>query len=760
MMQLRDASWTEPAEGEGARSGRLDVFQLLRIFRQYKWLILGITVLGTLAAAYLGAQRTPTYTATASMMIEPRQNQVVDMEAVVAALAADEYTVATQTKLLLSREHIELVMASMDLFHDPEFSPSPGSERSGPLPVVLDGLISQAVAWLPETAQRQVTPTRHDASGPVSPKDAAIERFADRLDVRQEGKSYVISVQFTSPDPIKAAAIANRTAALFVENARESKLAATSQASAWLGERVSALREEVTQAERAIEDFRVQNGLYSTRAGADLDLSELEALNNELVRLRTEIASRRATLGLIEQKRAAGQSLDEVAEVGSSPAIQRLRQDESALLRREAELSATLGPRHPSMVMLAFEKEKIKAKIDQELGHIVQALTDGQALMESRQQAIQDEIAGLRTKGARQSQLEIQLRELEREAQATRELHDTFLQRFKETREQQALVQSDVHIVSRALPPNAPASPGPKVFGAVGFTVSFMGSALLALLVARRDRALRDAVQIKHAFGLDTICTVPALRLRRGKMPHQYMLAKPLSAYAEAMRSAYLALREELDIEAEAPSRAGRTVLITSSLPGEGKSTFALSLATLIAQQRHKVLIIDLDLRHPSVHRGVSVVPAAGIIEYCADEALAWQDIVQEDPPTKLHAIVSHGPKAPVCPNPVALMESERLRALFQTLRQEFDVIVIDSPPLLGVIEARMATAFADAAIFAVGWGKVDAETAQEALHYLRRAELPVVGATLTQVNLDKQARYYDARLAKHRRKFDRYYVN
>ncbi len=759
MMQLQDDSWHEAPEPPPHKSA-LDLFQLIKIFRQSKWLVLAITLLGTGAAIYIGAQRTPTYTAAASIIIEPHENQVVDMAAVTAAMPADEFTVATQLKLLTSREHVEQVMDSLHLFDDPAYRPDPETETARSLPFGLDYLIGQALAWLPDKEPLS-SPAASSLADHLSPKDAAIEQFSNALEVRQEGKSFVLTVLFTAPDPIKAAAIANRTAALFVDRARADKLKATSEASGWLGERVAVLRDELTKAEGAVEEFRARNGLFYTRAGSvDLDASELAALNNELVRLRTDAANRRATLALIEQKRGGGEDLDEVAEIGASPTILRLRQDEGNLVRREAELAAVYGPRHPNMVTVRGEREKVTAKISQEINGIIQSLNDGLRLMEARQQEIEDQIGSLRARGTQQSQSEIQLRELEREAQASRTLYDTFLQRFKETKEQQALVQPDVRIVSRALPPNAPSSPGPKVFGVIGFTVSFMASTLAALLVARLDKSLREAGQIKSRLGIETICTVPALKLPRGQTPHRYLLDRPLSAYAEAIRSAYLAIRDGLKPDNYNRKPGAHVVLVTSSLPGEGKSTFALSLATLIAQQGHKALIVDLDIRHPSVHRDFRDMPAAGIIEYCNDEDMSWRSIIHEDVTSGLNVIVGQGRGERKCLNPVALMENDRLRAVFRELRLEYDLIVIDSPPLLGVIEARMATAFADAAIFVIGWGKVDVETAQESLQYLRRAQLPVVGAVLTQVHMARQAKYYNDHLAKHYKKFDRYYIN
>ena len=720
------------------RSDVLDFFQFAKILRQYKWLVLGITLLCTGAAYYIGTKQTPTYTATASVIIEPGRDQAIGTEALVSAAATDEFTVATQMNLLSSRKHIERVMDSLDLFNDEEFNDS-------------------------ESDQPQVTPDIKSAVAHETSKEAAIERFMDRLEVRQEGKSYVISVRFTSTDPVKAAGIVNQTTELYVSGARADKLKATDEASGWLGNRVETLREEVKQAENAVEQFRTENSLFYTREGStDLDDSELLAQNTELVRLNTEVANQRELMQLIEKKKARGESLDELPEIGSSPTIVRLRQDESALLRREAELAVTYGKRHPTMVAIAEEKAKIAAKINKETIRIVEALRTTLQLMEIHKSTIENKIAALHDKSNKQGQLEIKLRELEREAQASRKLYDTLLQRFKETREQQALVQSDVRVVSSAAPPSFPSSPGPTVFAVVGFTASLLMSTLAALLAARLDKSVRDPARIKEELGLDMICSVPSLNLRAQPLPHRYLIEKPLSAYAEAMRSAYLSIRDNLRVGGAAhPSESrAKVILVTSSLPSEGKSTFAMSLATLIGQQQHKALIIDLDIRHPTIHRNLNSSPPAGIVEFCQNERLAWTDIVYHDRYAQLDVIVGYGSGEQTCPNPVTMMESGRLQEIFQTLREHYDLIIIDSPPVLAVSEARMVMSFADAAVFVMRWGKVDVETAREAIGYLNRAELPIVTAVLTQVNMAKQAKYYDDKVSKHYKKFEKYYTN
>ena len=248
-------------------------------------------------------------------------------------------------------------------------------------------------------------------------------------------------------------------------------------------------------------------------------------------------------------------------------------------------------------------------------------------------------------------------------------MYDTFLQRYRETKQQEDIQQPDVRVVTVAAPPTAPSSLGWKVFTAAGFTASFVLSSVLALVLDRLDRGIRSSREVESMLGLQTLAMVPKLdRLKRNQKLHQYLREKPLSSYAEQIRAVFTALKSG------APGQPQPKVfLVTSSLPEEGKTALVVSLATLAARSNKKVLIIDLDLRHPSVHRELGWQVSAGIVEYMSNER-SLEEVIHHDLETGLHFL----PVKTQTTNPVDLIESERMRQLVDVCRANYDYVIIE----------------------------------------------------------------------------------
>jgi exopolysaccharide transport family protein len=737
------------AEGSG-----VDVKDLVAILRRRRGVIFGTVFVITSLALITGLQITPKYTAKALVMIDPRQAKVVDVQAVLQGLGTDAPTVETQVKVLKSRSHIEQVMESLGLFADPEFNravdrgPTPVLPRFGSLGEIL-------ASWLPDEwlIATGLAEEPQPSGSPVAAelvREAAIERFDDRYKVTQEGRSYVIGVSFTSTDPKKAAEIANRAAELYVEGQRRLKLDATVRASDFLGSRLDALKAEVQRAETAVAEFRKANKLVDAR-GSSLKEAQLADLSRELVTARAQLAETQAKLKLIKELRdRGGDELASVADVLNSQVIVDLRRQEAQLLREESELKTFYGERHPKMLNLINEKANLQAKVRTEVDRIIKNLDNDVKVAASRVAALERETAALGAQTAEQRELAVQLRQLEREAEASRQLYESFLQRFKETSEQQGIVESDARLISAASPPEKPSSPGPMLFGAVGFTASLMLGTLLALLLERLDSGLRTGRQVEEALGIPALGLVPRLdHLKRRQRPHQYLLAKPLSAYAESLRSIFTSLR--LSNVDDPP----KVVLVTSSLPQEGKTTLALSLASFAARSSQRVLLLDLDLRHPSIHRDLDLKPATGFVELMAGEA-SLEDVIVHDEETGIDLL----PIKKQTANPTDILGSQKMRSLLAELRASYDFVVIDSAPLLGVTDSKVAALLADKVLFVAKWEKTNVETARNGLQHLLEIKAPVAGAVLTQVDIKRHAMYGYGDVGQYYGKYQRYYVN
>jgi capsular exopolysaccharide synthesis family protein len=623
----------------------------------------------------------------------------------------------------------------LNLVSDPGFVPG-RTARSGSVsaPVAL------LAGWLPDWMADQLPVRWASATGitsggaqglePELLREQAIDALQGDLKVVQSGRSYVLSISYTCTRPHDAARIANGIAAAYVDVQLDEKLAATRRASEWLGEQVAQLRWRVLAAELAIEEFRAANGLVAAD-GAPLDSHQLAIITNALVDARAERSAKEARLHSLRKMRERGHGLQSAAEVLSSPLILNLRAREMELLREEAQLSREYGRHHPLILELRAEQDKLADRIEHEIDSVIANLENDVALARSREHAHAEHLREAKGQSAVTGQAEVQLRELEREAAASRSLYETLLIRLKETEQQQEIVQADARLISPAKMPNAPSSPSPKLFAMVGFTASLVFGSILALLVEQLDSTLRTARQVEDLLGVPSLGLVPKVPdAEAGTRLHRHMIDQPQSAYAEAVH----ALHTQVCLAGvDRPSPAA--IIVTSALPGEGKTSLAASLAVFAVQLGHKTLLVDLDLRRPAVAGEFNAKPKADLLAVLAGTGRI-EDAIVRDRGSGVSLLIGghdHG-------NPITLLTSKRLQAVLRAARQAYDYVIIDTPPVLGLPDVKALSPVADAILFVVQWDRTKRDAAAAALKQLADVAADVSGVVLNQVDIKRHA--------------------
>ena len=392
------------------------------------------------------------------------------------------------------------------------------------------------------------------------------------------------------------------------------------------------------------------------------------------------------------------------------------------------------------------------ARLDERIAELKKEVEQAGAAV---QQTVQRRLdaAGQNSPGD-EREADVRLRELEREGSARDQLYTNLVRRQKELRYQQEIVGSDVRILSLASPPDHPSSPSPLLFIFPAFVLFSMGGCMLAVAAERLDRGLRSEQEVVEALGLPCLGLVSQLS-RTGRIrPHKYLLRHPFSAYTEGIRSVVAGLH------LTTPHEASKIILTSSSVPSEGKTTLAVSLAVYIAQIRRRVLLVDLDFRHPTVQRSLRTKAKRGVVDLLLHD-LPPADVIQRVP----HLGLDFLPMTRCPVDPVTLFAGDQLTRLLHQLRESYDCVIVDGPPLLGVTESRLLAAMADKVLFVVKWGSTRRETAQNAVNVLRSAgcldqDRAQPSTVLTQVDLKEHARYRYGDVGEHFVKYEKYYSN
>lgn len=695
-----------------------DLRSLLRVFLARRWTIAGTIALCTTLALVAILQITPLYSASTLIMVGQRENKVLDQEAFLAGLPMDSATIENQIQILRSWSLAERVVLKLNLVNDPEFDPSKGASWTANL---------NPLNWF-SSPRRKIGAGAEEKAKAVDP--AVLRRFASNLTVTAQGRSSVIKVTFDSPDREKAALIANAVADQYIVDQLETKFEAAKRTTDWLNERLGQLADQVRASESAVEQYRSENDLMDGKGGNSLANEQLSELNGQIVLARSNLAEQDAKFKQVNSLYKAGGNADSIASVINSPLILTLRGQQAELMRKEAELATKYGDRHPQMIALRDERKNLDAKIDEEVKRIIRNLSNEVSVARARLESLETSLREIQGTASTQGKASIKLRELEREAEANRTLYDTFKARFKATEDKDQIQTPDARTIQKAAVPLEPSFPNKTmIMGGTLFSSAVIGM-LLALMLERLDNGFRIGPEIERATRLSNLAIVPAIK--GTKMIADRIVQKPLSVFAESIRSLYAGLQlSNVD-------KPPKVVVVTSSVPSEGKTSLAVSLGRLAAKGGARVILIDGDLRHPSVGAQFSPrPPEAGLVEVLAGKR-DLGSVLLRDPISPLEFVPVATPPA----NPSDLLASQAMKTLVQFLREHYDLVIVDAAPVLPVSDTRMLARLADKIVFAVKWDATPREAVLGGIKLLREVGADIAGTVLTQADLRRHAIY------------------
>jgi capsular exopolysaccharide synthesis family protein len=703
----------------------------------WRWrsLIGWTTVVLTAATIVVIYLLTPEYTATTQVLVGVQQVQIGSLKDLVSDLksgGADE-AIATEIGIIRSRKLAERTIAKLHLENDPEFNPA----LRGP------GLFARLrQEYVPESWLSWL----NRDSAAISDSDEmakTVDTFLGRLKVTNDSKSRIITISYESLSRVTAAQVVNAIADAYIVERLDAKFEATKRANIWLADRLNQLREEVQVSEDAVERYRNANGLLRSQMpaqpgteGITLTTQQMAQVSTEAITAHTKYLEAQSRLAQLQRSgiTRGGRNTEtavkdeNIIDVMQSPVIQSLRAQEAEAQRRLADLTSHFGDKYPSVVTARAEVAEISGKIQTEASRIVAGLRNEVATQQAREQSLNEMLAKMKTDKGRNDIAEVQLHDLERQAQANRTLYEGFLNQFKQTQSQDSLQQPDADVISRAAIPLQPSFPQKSVITLLGAMFGFMVGVLLALLFENLDVGIRSMDQVRALLRVHALGMVPALggvRRAIGNGPENQVMDRPLSAYTEAIRGIHTNL---LLSDVDKPPCV---VLVTSALPGEGKSTMAMSLAQTVAHSGRRVIVVDCDLRRPAAHRLAGIPQKPGLIDWLVGRN-APEEIVYSVGPGGID-VMPAGDQPRLPPN---LLSSDRFRQLLRGLRERYDMVILDSAPVLAVADTRVLATLADRTLFVVRWASTSHKIAASALRQVFEAGGDIAGVALMAVNV------------------------
>lgn len=731
--------------------GDVDLRQALKTLWRQKWTILLTFVVITGGTVAFVNTATPRYTADVQILFESSGGKFIDLAAAVEGRPQDEASVLGEIQVIKSRDLAQRVIDSLNLAGDPEFNRKLQTKTA--LARFMDDLLGQrdervvpgAGVSLPikdDTATNEHAAAEATVASELSPEETErIERerlvatFLDRLDVELVGRSRAIKVSFTSQSPITAAAVANNLADLYLTSRLEGKFDNARKASVWLADRAAKLRQQVEEAERAAESYRGKHNLLQGERGTML-VEQISDLNGKMTDASMQRSEAEANLAQV--RRLAGSTVDvaSAAQVLDSSLYQRLREQEVELERKEADLGQNLGSRHPAIIQLRAEKEKLQQNLQSEVAKIVRRLENQVEVTRRREAALAKDLNAMKQELAVANRAGVNLRTLERDAEANRLLLDKFMTAFMETTAQQDADSQlpDARIISSAAIPTGPSFPRKTLMVVLAFLASSLISVLLAFMREMVDAGYRSATQVEHDLGVPVLAHVP--KVGKGTQKRGILLAQvadqPASAYSEAVRAIFTKLL------LTSPDRTPKTLLFVSSEAGEGKTSLASAVAVILARAGRKVLLLDADIRRSPIAEALGSSSGQGLLDVLTGTATIDGTIM---PGSAYGADLMLAGKFDK--NYVDYLVPEKLEPLLRRLEGSYDLVVIDAPPVRILMDTQVLASIADATVLVVEWGKTRKEIVRYTTEQLLGAGAHIAGVVFSKVDVHKLSQYH-----------------
>jgi succinoglycan biosynthesis transport protein ExoP len=695
----------KPATGSDSGPEILPFLQIRDFLARHWRLIALVTALAiTVGIAFL-ATSPSMYTAQADMIIDTKRIMFTQTtELATENRIVEDASVESEIEATKSEKVATAVARRFNLVADPEFVGSGSSFRS------------RLLAFFKINSAPDPEPTQEEMMRRV------LLTLKGNLRVTRVGRSYIEQIAYTSLDRDKAAKIANAFADAYIEDQMEAKFEATHRASIWLEARIDELRQQASDAYKAVQDFKSQNSIIIGVDGKLTSEVELDQLGVALAKARADTSQAKAKLDRIErvlEQRTEKESFKIpdpiVTDALNNAVITRLRQQFLDDQSKESEWSARYGADHQAARNLRAEMAALQRAIWDEVSRIAESYKSELQIARTQEESIDRRMTEVFQQSASTRQKQVKLRELETAAQTYRNIYETFLSRFTQSVQQQSFPSTEARVVTMATPPFSRSSPKTSLTLALATLCGLGLGVALAFAREQMNRQIHTRAQLESVLGTTCLAVLPAfpdkrpaLRKQPGKSDatafRRISEVAPFSATAEALRY----IKVAIDLHP-----AGCKVIgIVSALQGEGKTTVAAAFATFVANGGNRTLLLDADLRNPSMTRTLGYYDTPGLLELVADKS-SFDDLVISDSRYKFDFLPASTRVKPM--NSSDILNSSAVKQALKSAKSNYDYVLVDLPPILPVVDVTATAHLFDAFVLVVEWGKTSTDEVRKA---------------------------------------------
>jgi polysaccharide biosynthesis transport protein len=689
-----------------------------------RWTVLTCLVVVFVTVVIGTLKQKPIYEGKVLIEINPEEPSVVnfrEVAQVAPTVDVDSYR-ETQYKILKSRSLAEHVVRDLQLYRYPEFY------RWSMLFGVIEGNPAKI-------------PSSRDLGPPDASSDAfrtSVGNFLNSVDISPVRRSNLVELSFDCTNPQLAARVANRLAELYIEQNLQVKWDETQKASEWLRGRLTEMKANLEKSEDRLQAYAQANGILYITEKQNMVTERLDQLLNEYTKAQGDRYQKQSLYSQVE----AGQ-VQNLPAVLNNPLIQHLEEKRIDLDKQYAEVTTWVKPSYPKARQVKKQIDALQAKIDEEKETVAQTITDEYHAAEAREKYLAKAVEDQKAEVNDTAQRSIQYNILKRDVDSNKQLYEGLLQRLKEAQVSAGLKASNIRIVDSAEVPKGPVKPRVLLNLVLGIILGLGAGVGLAFFQEYLDKTLKTPDEVERLLRLPSLGVLPKFH-RNGTSPvdedslvpavpdEVVSLAPSIQTNPESIE-AFRSLRTSILLSA---SPVPKLILVTSALPGEGKTTTAVNLGATLTSLGSRVVIVDCDMRRPSCHRSLGVQNSPGFVQ-CLTGRVGLREAILAVPGVANLSVI---PCGPIPPNPAEILSSPLAGELLRKLRAEFDYVLVDSPPLLSVADSRILATLTDAAVLVARAFETPYDIVRRARSLLYSADARILGVALNGVDISRDS--------------------